>query len=159
MEGAEGHIKKHYTYLDLAKAVDFLIAKYGMQRAVEKIHILSDRNEKLKPAAAKNNDVLINYIIALALTTFNLEGDQFYVSNEIDYRDARMVCFHLIKINTGYSFTKLSKKLKQSRRTVQYQFVRCRKLLETPINTREQMIQKHYRNMEKEITCFLSETQ
>jgi len=152
----ENQHKRKTTFADLDEAVILLLNKYGLPKTIEKLHVLG-KFAIQDQAAEKSNDVLINYTTALAITTFNLEADQFYTSKEIDYRIARMTCFHLIKKITEYSFTQISKRLKQSRRTVQYQYVRCCKIIKTPLSAREKMIKKNYEHMERKVTLFLSE--
>lgn len=152
MEHPEQPQHKPYTYLDLAKAVDYLIATYGLQQAVTQLRIIT------KPDLQQEKVLLALrcYCIALAVTAFELDSDVFYTENTMAYRDARMVCFHLLKTKTGLSFSGLGTWLKQTKRTVQYQCSRCTKLLETPINNREERIKQVYEQMDKQLTRFLS---
>lgn len=106
-------------YHQLQQHIDTVIGKIGLQRTL----CLLDSFIKNVSVSFKETDkvkLLTYYIVSLALETFELREDLFYVSNVTEYRDARMCCFHLIRKYTGETFAKTGIGFHCSERKVAY---------------------------------------
>ena len=115
----------------LQQVVNEVVNKVGIEKAVhlfegiyKNTSITSDKIEKVK---------LINsFIIARCITIFDLKEDQFLTSDILEYRQARMACYYIIKSYTQLSYAKIGELFGRKKRTIMYFHNKAVELLRVP---------------------------
>jgi len=156
-EKREEAIKSLSVYTKIEYALDNLLGKLNPHELLIILELIR-KNDLYNHDRPKYDEMLINYIILTAIQEFKLDFQKFYTSKEHKYIYARMICFHIIKKIIELSFTKLSKTLKQTRRTAQYQHDKCKRIIAKPNNDLERYIKKKYTKVDEMVIIFISRT-
>ena len=113
--------KSTKDYKHLQTNLDKVIGKIGLERTIyltesfiKNTAVSFNETEKIK--------MISRFLSNLAIETFELEAESFYISVVREYRDARMCCFHLLRKYTGDTFSKIGLGFQRSERCVSYGF-------------------------------------
>ena len=120
-----------YNYHDLQQSIDTLIGKFGLHKTIEVIDSLSG-NTELQSKDSEKVKLLLVFIISQAIEVFNLKEEHFYSSAVQEYREARMVCYYLLKKYTDTSYAKIGENFNQSKRAILYNYHKCDEILSIP---------------------------
>jgi len=113
--------KNAKDYLQLHNSIDKVVGKIGLERTIfltesfiKNTSVTFNEGEKIK--------MISRYVSNLAIESFELAAESFYISVVRDYRDARMVCYHLLRKYTSDTFSKIGLAFQCSERCVAYGF-------------------------------------
>ena len=120
-----------HTYQSLQNRLDEVVGKLGLQRTValldsfiNKLSVAPKQTEKVK--------LITHYLKITAVKCFDLKEEDFLTSNIKEYREARMICYHLLKKYCDFSYAKIAEVFGQSERTVLYFYHKAEELLSLP---------------------------
>lgn len=123
--------KEGYNYSDLQSNIDTLIGKYGLTRTV-KILLCYTEKSKIKITTPNHVKNLKLYIISQCIIIFDLKSSEFLKSQKKEYREARMICYHIIKKYTKNSFDIIAEDFKQTKRCITYNYQKLEEILTVP---------------------------
>lgn len=119
------------NYENLQQSIDKVIGKLGLQRTIAlldsfvgKMSIKPDETEKVK--------LITGYLVSTAIKCYDLNEQEFYSSKIREYREARMICYHLLRKYLEYSYPKIAKAFKQKERIVMHFYHRAEEFLSVP---------------------------
>lgn len=147
---------KNVTYSDLQSAIDALVGRHGLEKAVTILHSFQDQT-KLKTARPQKLKLLTDFIVAETTVEFNLDPQCFYESQMPEYREARMVCFHLLVEYTQCSYPRVGELFNVKKHTVYYFIHKCNDMLSLPQFFGE--FTNRYRQIESRIIDLLTKLQ
>ncbi len=115
-------------YTDLQERVDALVGKFGLEKAVEIIDSFS-KNANSSQKHHRKLKLIKDYIIAETIIVFDLDENEFFTSELIDYREARMACYHLLDKYTQNSHAKIAAIFGKKRNSALYFIHKCKNIL------------------------------
>jgi len=94
------------------------------------------------------------FLISECIRQFELREWDFFSSKIKEYREARMICFHLLKVHTKMSYPKMAEDFGMVKRNVMYAATKCSEKLS--IAMYYPAFAKKYESIEKEVILFIS---
>lgn len=125
----------------LQAVLERVVGKLGMEKTAQLLESF-DNNSSLNMDELEKVKLLTAFIISQSISIFNLEESEFYSSEIREYREARMVCYHILHIYTKCSYAKIGEIFGRKKRNVLYFCQKCRELLSVPQFYRE-FVEKH----------------
>ncbi len=137
----ENQIIQPTNLQQLQVVLERVVGKLGMEKTV---HLLEsfDNNSSIDMGEKEKLKVITTFIISQCISIFNLEESEFYTSEIREYREARMISYHLIHTYTKCSYAKIGEVFGRKKRNVLYFCQKCRELLSVPGFYRE-FVEKH----------------
>ncbi|MBL6446411.1 hypothetical protein JMN32_08835 [Fulvivirga sp. 29W222] len=150
---ATGKPEKGYNYIQLQENLERVLSKIGLANTVKLLeNVVSD--ECSKGGDIERINVITEYIIAQVIRVFDLKPKKFYTCNVREYRDARMVAYHLLRKYTAGSYSKIGERFNQHKRNVIYF---CNKCSETLSVARfHPVFAERYKTVEYQTITFIS---
>jgi len=118
-------------YTKLQQKLDWVIGKIGLCRTIKLIEGFIS-NTSLGINDSEKFKLIATYIIDQSIQIFDLKAENFYKSKIREYRDARMACYHLLKLYTDCSYAKIGESFDQRKRNVLYYCQKCDEQLSIP---------------------------
>ncbi|QKX05353.1 hypothetical protein HN014_10640 [Aquimarina sp. TRL1] len=136
-------------YADLSKGIELLISKFGIDKTAAIIRQITDtvtivKSEKLK------TQLLLTYIYYESQHLFKCKQSKSKTESSKEFKDSRMVTYHLIKKYTNMSYQQLGKRFGQSKRAVIHHYNKCESLLSIPKSNKD-FVSKYQRLEQKTI--------
>ncbi len=144
------------SYTDLQKKVDALVGKFGMTRTIELLHSLTT-NSCFSKKGSQQFQLLSAFVISESILLLDLNEKEFFVSTDEDYKNARMICYHLLRKHTKMSYSRIGKAFEQRKRAVLYHTQRCDEIFTVP-QFHKDFVRK-YNALEEAVMQFLTKIQ
>lgn len=103
----------------LQKVVNNVVSNVGILKAIDLFEGI-DNNSTLTSKEDSKVKCIINFIISKTIEVYHLNEDKYHTSEIIEYRDARMIAFHVIKSLVDISYGKLAEVFGRTKRSVMY---------------------------------------
>lgn len=126
-------------YNDLQRCLDKVVGKLGLQKTIRLLDSFIDNAAITLPENSRFR-LLTEYVISCAIKVFDLKAEEFFTSRKLEYREARMVCYSLIKKYTDSTYPKIAELFGQNERRVLYFTVKVQDRLSLPEYYREFII-------------------
>jgi hypothetical protein len=119
-------------YARLQGMIDKVVGKIGLDRTNKLLeNFLGEKPQPLQNNQARAK-MITDYVIGLAVELFELDMAYLFVSEQREYRDGRMCCFHLLKKYTTDSYARIGLSFQCSERSVMYGRTKTDEHLEFP---------------------------
>ncbi len=115
----------------LQEAVNNIVSKVGVEKAVHLFEGIYN-NTALSVDKIEKVKYITGFIISQSIAIFNLQEDEFLTSEILEYRQARMACYHLIKQYTDISYAKIGEMFGRKKRSIMYFHNKAKELLSVP---------------------------
>ena len=122
---------KKVSYSDLQESVDALVLEFGLERAVSMIKGLSHSSKIIRKAVGRY-ELIKDYVIGEAILIFELDKKHFFKANFREYRQARMVCYHILSKYIKDSHSQIATAFDRKRGSVFYYIHKCEEILSLP---------------------------
>lgn len=129
LKNSDQHGEPNYT--DLQKSVDELVGKFGLKNTIQLIRQFSG-GTKIYGSGEQRLQLITAFVIDETIAVFDLDVEEFYKSSLRDYREARMVCCHLLKKYTDSSYSRIGARFGLNKRQVIYYCKKCDEILALP---------------------------
>lgn len=106
-------------YSEFQESLDKVIAKIGLRRAKILLDSFID-NTSISQDETHKIQMVTQYLVSNAIRLYGLAEENFLTSTVLEYRDARMTCFHLLRKYTSDSLPKIGLGFRCSSRVVGY---------------------------------------
>ena len=139
--GNESHNISATDIEQLQIVLERVVGKLGMKKTAQLLKSF-DTNSSITMNEVEKVKLLTTFIVSQSIAVFNLEESEFHTSEIREYRDARMVCFHLLHTYTQCSYAKIGEIFGRKKRNVLYFCQKCRELLSVP-QFHRLLVEKH----------------
>ncbi|MEM9341124.1 MAG: hypothetical protein AAGA66_20495 [Bacteroidota bacterium] len=119
------------SYRELQNCVDELIGKLGVENTIYLLRSFMDA-ARIPMDATQRMRILSRYLITECIRFYGLKDRMFFTSNAEEYRESRMICYHLLKKYTDASYSKIAEDFGVSKRNVVYTYKKCDERLSVP---------------------------
>ena len=119
------------NYSKLQQQIDQVIGKIGLDKTIFLLSSFIDSSD-IAVSQPQKFQMLSRYLITECIRVFELNDKLFFTSNIQEYRDARMVCYHLLKKYTGLSYSKIAEDFGLTKRNILYGAKKCEEKLSVP---------------------------
>ena len=119
------------NYSKLQQQIDQVIGKIGLDKTIFLLSSFID-SYNIAVSQPQKFQMLSRYLITECIRVFELNDKLFFTSNIQEYRDARMVCYHLLKKYTGLSYSKIAEDFGLTKRNILYGAKKCEEKLSVP---------------------------
>ena len=127
-----GHQSSNQSnYSDLQRSIDELVGKHGLEKTVDIIRHFSG-NTRIPVSQPHRLKLISDYITSQCIMLFDLEETNFHASTITEYREARMACYHLLKIYTDSSYARIGERFGWNLYHVFYFCKKCEEILSIP---------------------------
>ncbi len=147
-----GEYKKGYT--DLQTNLDALIGKLGILKTSYIIEQLSEVSATAVQKGKQKPVYLVPFVMAQSRRLFEVEEGKWGVPTNSGYKDARMACYHLLRIYSNLTYRQIGKPFSQGKRAVIYHHRKCEEMVSIP-QFHKPFVQR-YKNLEQRIIHFLA---
>ena len=142
------------TYKDLQYKIDEAIGRYGLNGTIDLLEVMMDE-AKEQTGLDGRIELLTEFLVVNCVLVYSLDKYSFFTSQIREYRDARMICFSLLKKYSGCSASFIAQNLGVTKRTVNYNDSNCRDRLTVPASYREFV--NNYEIIERRTISFLTQ--
>lgn len=115
----------------LQQAVNNWVKLWGIEDTIKYMNNVY-KNSTLKASNVKQKKLIVDFIKLKSIEVFDLDESYFLTSIMPEYKQARMVCYHLIRKHTKTSYPKLAEYFQNDERSVTYFHNLCNEWLEIP---------------------------
>ncbi len=138
---------------NIQQLVNGIVQKLGANKAVALLESIY-HHQQTGASELQRERLLIDFIKAKAIVVFNLREEHLYDSNIIEYRDARMACYHLLKTHTTLSYPMIGQLFRQKKRSVMHYYHKAEAFIQAPAYY--QSFYKKYQQLHNNLLDFIT---
>ena len=140
-------------YGKLQNQIDLVIGKIGLKNTLFLLEGVLD-SSGIPVTENQQFQLISQYLITECIKVFELKEQLFFTSSIQEYREARMISFHLLKKYSEASYAKIGENLGLTKRTVLYNHNKCAERLSVPFYYK--VFVNKYETLEKCLLLFIS---
>lgn len=118
------------NFQKLQLALEQVVDKIGIQKTIVLLESF-DTNSSVNDAEQVKVKLITSNTVTQSILHFDLIEKEFHTSTIKEYREARMVCYHIIHTYTDCSYAKIGELFGLKKRNILYYCHKCKELLES----------------------------
>ncbi|EZH74601.1 hypothetical protein ATO12_12605 [Aquimarina atlantica] len=140
------------NYRDLQEKIDQIIGKIGLEKMLKLLDNFINNTTTISQHGGKEK-LIVEYLKQITITVFDLDESQFLGSKVLEYKEARMVAYTLLRNHCNISHAKIGVYFNTTKYSVLYFRAKCEDMLSIPQFHRSFIIK--YNEIEENFIQFL----